>query len=162
MMTKSETRRPSSGQQETPPLQASLPAAAPAALLQAQTFGKLLVESMGRLAGNGTATAAVLPLALRADSGAELLDLHLAAWQRFGQLQHGWMQGWSLWFNECAQLRQASTLSEHLEQQYNLGEQFTAMLKAQASDLLDLQGNVEVDYGYWVTQKVKAATCAPD
>lgn len=49
-------------------------------------------------------------------------------------------------------------MSEQLEQQYNITEQFTALLKSQASDLLDLQENVQVDYGYWVAQKLDEVT----
>ena len=131
-------------------------AAAPAAMQQAQTLGLLLAQSFARSAANGAATAALLPLALRPAAGPELLELQFAVLQRLQQLQQDWWQGWTAWLDEFGQLRRANTLSEHLEQNYNLCEQFAALLKSQASDLTDLQENLEVDYGYWVAQQVEA------
>lgn len=61
--------------------------AAPAAMQQAQNFSALLGEALARGAGNSAATAAVLPLALRPGTGAELLELQLAVAGRMQRLQ---------------------------------------------------------------------------
>ena len=129
------------------------PAAAP--LLQLQAFGTLLGQSMARSMQNGAATAAVLPATLSADTAAELLALQVAVFDRIRSMQQDWWQAWGGWLQECGQLRRANTMSEHLEQQYNVMEQATALLKSQAADLMTLQENVEVDYGYWVSQKLQ-------
>jgi hypothetical protein len=74
---------------------------------------------------------------------------------RLQLLQQGWLHGWNEWMQDYAQLKRANTLSEYAEQQFNLMAQFGALFKKQASDLLNLQENVEVGYGYWVAQKVR-------
>lgn len=134
--------------------------AAPAALQQAQNLGSLLGQAVARSAGNTAATLAMLPLALRPDTAAELLELQFAVAGRVQQMQQDWWQSWNAWLAEFGELRRANTMSEQLEQQYNIGEQFTALLKSQASDVLDLQENVQVDYGYWMAQKLEGAGVA--
>ena len=127
--------------------------AVPAALQQVSDLSTLCGQAFARSAGNGIATAALLPLALQPETGAELAELQLAVMGRVQQMQRDWWQSWSAWAEEFSQLRRATTMSEHLEQQYNIAEQFMALLKDQAGDLMDLQENVQVDYGYWVAQK---------
>jgi hypothetical protein len=136
-------------------------ATAPAAAMQhSHSFLALLGQSVARAAQNAGASAAVLPLLVRPHTGAELLELQSAVVERLMQMQQAWWQGWTGWLDEFAQLRRADTLSEHLEQQYNLGAQFGALLQAQASDLADLQDTVQVDYGYWVARKLRDASGA--
>jgi hypothetical protein len=145
--------------QPTMEVPAVTPAAitAPAAALQhTHSFVGLLGQSLSRSMANAAASAAVLPLATRPQTGAELLELQGAVLERLLQLQQDWWQGWTAWVEEFGQLRRADTLSEHMEQQYNLAAQFGALFKAQASDLVDLQDTVQVDYGYWVSRKLRA------
>ena len=148
---------------DTTPVQeatGSAPAAvtANAAMLQhTHSFVALLAQSMARSAENAAASALVLPLAGRPETGAELLEIQGAVLERLLQLQRDWWQGWTAWFEEFGQLRRADTLSEHLEQQYNIGAQFSGLLKGQAADLADLQDTLQVDYGYWVARKLRDA-----
>ena len=153
MMIKPDTK-PRAGA-DAKPLQATLGAAPPAALQQATTFGTLMGQAAARYAGNGAASAALVPLATRADTWAELYSMQLATWQRTQQLQQGWLAAWGGWMQEFADLKRANTLSEHVEQQYNLVAQFGALLKDQAADVLNLQENVQVGYGWWVAQKAR-------
>ena len=136
-----------------PQLQPTAAASAAAPVQHAQNWMKLVGEAMARYAATGASTAALLPL-MRADTGSELLDLQFAVIERMHQLQQDWWQGWAGWIEELGQSRKADTLSEHIGQQYNLGEQFAALLKSQAADLLDLHDNVQVNYGYWATRKL--------
>jgi hypothetical protein len=154
LMIKPDTK-PRAGA-ETRPLQATLPAASPAALQHAQTFAMLMSQAAARFAGNGAASAALVPLAGRADTWAELFAMQAAVWQRTWQLQQEWLQGWAGWLQEYADLKRANTLSEHLEQQYNLVAQVGSLLKDQAADVLNLQENIQVGYGFWVAQKAAA------
>lgn len=110
----------------------------------------------GRL--HGVANPGLLPLMFNAGSVAEVLDLQLAVLHRLQQLQEDWRQGWLLWLEELQQLGKVETLSEEVEQQYNLAEQFSALLKTQFTDLLELQDKIEVDCGYWAAQKMRAAS----
>jgi hypothetical protein len=141
------------------PAAAAIPAAAtaPAAALQlTQSFLGLLAQSMLRQAQNAAASASVLPLLARRETGGELLDLQAAVVERMLQLQQDWWQDWTAWLDEFAQLRRADTLSEHMEQFYNLGAQAGALLKGPATDLVELQDTIQVDYGYWIARKLRA------
>jgi hypothetical protein len=152
MKTATRPARPPAVELRT--LQEALPAAQPVALQQAQTLGTLVGQSAARSAANSAATATVLTLASRADTWSELQSLQGAALQRLQLLQRGWLQGWTAWWQEFADLKRANTMSEHLEQQYNLAAQAGELIKDQIADVLNLQENVEVDYGYWVAQKL--------
>src|SRR5205085_4383897 len=123
-----------------------------AALQQLQTLGTLLAQSVTRNAASGAASAALLPLAGNAETWTELFDMQAAIARRMQQLQQGWLAGWADWLHDYSNLGRANTMSEHTEQQYNLAAQAGALLKNQASDLLNLQENVEVGYSYWVSQ----------
>jgi hypothetical protein len=160
-MLKTAVRPAPSAEGETPTLRKALPAAPPAALQQAQALGTLVGQSAARSASNGAAVATVLTLAGRVDTWSELQSLQGAVLQRVQLLQRGWLQGWTAWLHEFADLKRANTMSEHLEQQYNLVAQAGELLKDQATDLLSLQENVEVDCGYWVAQKLRELQPAP-
>ncbi|HSV48186.1 MAG TPA: hypothetical protein VLJ58_20515 [Ramlibacter sp.] len=157
-ITQTRAAAPAAG---LPALQASLPTATPAALQFARTLHGLVGQSMARSAGNGAATAALLPMAAtRLDTWHDLMAIQRAVLQRLQQQQQGWLQGWAEWAQQLALLKRANTMSEHAEQQYNLMAQAGDLLKTQATDLLSLQENIEVDYGYWVAQKLRSAGAA--
>jgi hypothetical protein len=137
--------------------QPEAPIPGPKPLQHAQVFATLIGQSLARSGATAAASATLLPLASRADVGAEWIDLQFAVLQRAGEIQQQWMNGWQAWLREYAELPLAETLSEHMEQQYNLTEQFTAQLKSQAADLVEFAENVQVDYGYWIAQKAKTA-----
>jgi hypothetical protein len=133
------------------------PIPAPKPMQQAQVFASLIGQSLARSGATAAASAMLLPLTTRADVGAEWVDLQFAVLQRAGEMQQEWMAGWQAWLHEYAELPLAETLSEHMEQQYNLTEQFAAQLKSQAADLVEFAENVQVDYGYWIAQKTRTA-----
>lgn len=137
-----------------PPLTA-LHQAAPALVQQAQAAGVLCSQSLARAAGNTAATAALLPLAMGPGTWDELLAMQGAIVGRFQQLQQGWIGGWQVWLQELGDLKRANTMSECLEQQFNLVAQVGALCKTQTSDLLDLQENIEVSYAYWLSKQAR-------
>jgi hypothetical protein len=155
MMMKPRVNPRSSAAAELTKLQRTVPAAQPAVLKQAQTMGTLLSQSAARKAGNYSATAAMAPLMAHADTWKELFAFQSAIGERVQQWQHGWLQGWNAWMEEVADLKRANTLSEQVEQHFNLAAQIGVLIKKQTADLLTLQENIEVNYGYWVAQKVK-------
>ncbi|HSV77865.1 MAG TPA: hypothetical protein VLK85_01495 [Ramlibacter sp.] len=137
------------------------PISGPKPLQQAQAFATLIGQSLARSGATAAASATLLPLASRADVGAEWIDLQFAVLQRAGEMQQQWMGSWQAWLREYAELPLAETLSEHMEQQYNLVEQFAAQLKSQAADVVEFAENVQVDYGYWVAQKTRGEADQP-
>lgn len=152
-------------------LEAMRPSAATAAphvaatkpLYRAQALAGLCSKALTRTAGTAALGARLLPQASRGDVLAEWVDFQLAVVQRAAQMQQGWSESWQIWLRELAELPLADTLSEHIEQQYNLGERFTAQLKTQAADSIEFAENVQVDFAYWVERKARgsAPTVSP-
>jgi hypothetical protein len=136
------------------PLQV-MPQTKPAMPLQrVQKLHLLLGQMASRSLGNEIASATVLPL--RADAGTwqELLAIQQAVWQRLQSQQTDWLQGCTGLAREYGQLRQANTVSKFMEQEYNAVAQFSALLSNQATALIGLMENIQVDYSYWISQKL--------
>jgi hypothetical protein len=133
----------------------AVPAAPRAVAGRATNLGVLVGESATRAATSAAASTAVFALAPNAQTWSEWVALQTAVAQRLGQLQQSWWQGWGVWLEEFADLRRANTLSEFTEQQYNLFARLGELTKDQTSSLLSLQENVQVDYGYWASRKLR-------
>lgn len=136
----------------------AIPAAAHAVARRTANFGELATRSAARTTTNGAAWAAAMALNPGSRTWGEWLALQSAVVQRASQLQQQWWQSWGEWLGESVQVGRAHTLSEFVEQQYNLLARAGALAKDQASDLLGLQENVQVDCGYWATQKIQGTT----
>lgn len=112
----------------------------------------LLSRQLAQATQHGWASAA-LPFAARPQTWQELCDLQQAVLQQLQQLQQGWLQGWTAWLGEFGQLKRANTMSKLVEQEFNLAAQWLLLLQGQATDLTNLQENIEINYGYWLSQQ---------
>lgn len=112
----------------------------------------LLSRSFLRAAANGMASAELLSFSARPQTWQELLALQQAVLAQLQQRQLEWMNGWFAWMRDYLTIREVNTLSKLAEQECNLAAQFVMLLQAQATDLIDLQENVEVNYGYWLSE----------
>ena len=134
---------------------ASLPAAMPHMRKAADVLGNWAA----RAAGTGFATAALLPWRIDSQSWPqiwqELWQMQDSVWQRQRQLQDNWLQGWLAWSNECTQARGANTLSKLVEQEFDLVAQWQELLSGQATDVVSLLENLEINYAYWVNEKLR-------
>ncbi len=101
--------------------------------------------------------ACMLPVRTDAQTWEELLSMQAAVWQRLQQQQADWVAGCQALVHDYAQLKQANTLSKFVEQEYNAMAQLGALISAQAASLGGLMENLQVDLGYWVTQKQGSA-----
>lgn len=129
-------------------------AATPAPLQQVQSFQILVGQWAARSSGNAATTAALLPQSLSPDVWQEMLQMQAAVLGRLQQQQKNWASGLSALALEYQQGKRANTMSKLVEQQFNLVAQFGQLLSKQATDLVGLQENLEVDYGFWVAQKL--------
>jgi hypothetical protein len=120
---------------------------------------RLLGNWSARAAGTGFAATVLLPLRIKPrswpDIWFELWQMQNAVWQRQRQLQDDWMQGWLAWANECTQARGANTMSKLVEQEFDLVAQWQELLSDQATDMVSLLENLEVNYAYWVSEKLR-------
>jgi hypothetical protein len=136
----------------------AIPAAPHAVARRSANLGDLATRSVMRATTNGAAWTAAMALHPGTKTWDEWFALQGAVAQRMSQLQQQWWQSWGEWLRESVQLGRANTLSEFAEQQYNLFAHAGALARDQASDLLNLQENVQVDCGYWATQKIHGAS----
>jgi hypothetical protein len=112
-----------------------------------------------RAAGTGFATAALLPWRIDPQSWPqiwqELWEMQEAVWQRQRQMQDNWLQGWLNWTTECTQARGANTITRLAEQEFDLIAQWQELVAGQATDVVSLLENLELNYGYWLAEKLR-------
>lgn len=152
----------------TPTIKPTVPAAPAAAnaaplsplhapLVHAQKMNALLGQVAMRSAGTQMALACTLPWHLDSQTWQELQAMQAAVWKRLEQQQAEWVKGCQLLMQDYAQLKQANTLSKVVDQEYDFFSQFGALLTSQASAMAGLIENIQVDLGYWVSQKAGQA-----
>lgn len=138
------------------PPAAQPPLAPPPAVEHLLKRHSLLSRQLAQATQHGWSTAALLPFATQPQTWQELLQLQQAVVQQLQQLQHGWINGWTAWLGEFGQLKRANTMSKLVEQEFNLVAQFVLLLQGQATDLTNLQENIEVNYGYWLSEQARS------
>lgn len=134
-----------------PETQAALPQ--PLFIDYLQKRNSLLSRHLAQTAFNGWTAAARLSFSTRPKTWQELLELQQAVAQQVQQLHQGWMQGWAGWLGEFDQLKRVNTMSKLVEQEFNLAAQCLLLLQGQATDWTNLLENVEVNYGYWLSEQ---------
>lgn len=113
----------------------------------------LLTRHLTKHAHHSMTTAAMLSQLTPAQTWQELGQIQEAILQQTRQLQQSWISDWNAWFGEFPQFKQANTMSKLVEQEFNLVGQFVRLLQNQATDWFSLLENVEINYGYWLSQK---------
>jgi hypothetical protein len=114
----------------------------------------LQTDRAARALGDARATAEVFALGGDPDDWQELWAMQDAAWKRLRALQSGWIKDWTQWLQYAGQLKGANTMSKLVERESNIGIQLGQLLGAQFTDLVGLQENIEVDYSYWINEKL--------
>jgi hypothetical protein len=84
----------------------------------------------------------------------ELAQLQRAALQRAWALGESWKAGWLAWWGYAGHAQGANTVSKLAEKQTNSLAQIAQLLSGQMTDLATFAENVEVNYAYWVSQKL--------
>lgn len=84
----------------------------------------------------------------------ELGRLQQAAWDRAWALGKSWKAGWQCWWAYAGHANNANTVSKLAERQANSLTQIAQLIAGQLQDLATLAENVEVNYAYWVSQKL--------
>ena len=103
---------------------------------------------------NASASAQVFALGIDAESAEELLQMQHAAWQRLFTLQSSWAQEWKNWIQYSDLIKGANTTFKFVEREGNIVAQCVQLLSKQAADLMGLQENIDVDYSFWINEKL--------
>lgn len=90
------------------------------------------------------------------DTLSELLQLQNAINARFMEQNKQWFEGLQQIANEAGQLKKANTLSKFMEQQFDLVGQCVSLFSNQSTNLVSQLENIQIDIGYWITQKSEA------
>lgn len=126
----------------------------PAVIAHAQAAHNLLCRSAARTVGNCIGTAELVPQMMNLETWEELLQMQSAITERLQQQNEAWFKGVARLMKDYAQLKRANTMTKLFEQQFNIMGQWGQLLSVQTTNLMNLQENIEVDFGYWVAQKV--------
>ena len=103
---------------------------------------------------NASATAEVFASGIDPESLEELLQMQHAAWQRLFTLQSNWVQEWNNWMQYSDLIKGANTTFKFVEREGNIVAQCVQLLSKQSADLIGLQENIDVDYSYWINEKL--------
>jgi len=147
--------RPSQIESEDHSLREIVSQAVPATIGHAWTTHNLLSRRITRTFNNGLFTAGLAAHLMDPQIWSDLLQLQAAVMQRLQQQNRAWLKGCAILMEDYAQIKQANTMSKLVEKQYNLMAQWSLLIGNQATNMIGLQENIEVDYGYWASQKLQ-------
>ncbi len=117
----------------------------------------LLGNLAARSTVTGFASAALLLWPTDPQIWREIWQMQEAVWQRQSRLQTKWMQAWSDWATEFTRARGANTLTKLVEQEFDLIGQWQELVSSQATNVVNLLENLEINYAYWVNEKLRPA-----
>lgn len=127
----------------------------PIPLAHAATATHLMQKQVARQFHNAMLSAGLSMRLSDPEVLGEWMQLQAAVAQRLQQQNQDLGKGCAVLVDDYSQLRQANTMSKLMEKQFNLISQFGALMSSQATNLVELLENVQVDYGYWASQKVR-------
>lgn len=141
------------------------PSHASAALLPAtrtlawqNAFTQLAQRQMAQALQFGAAWPA---LALDRDTLQQGMALAEAALDQCLTLQAQWLDGLDELGHEMGEVRHANTVSKFVDQEMNLVQQSVMLVSAQATASARLLENIQVNVGWWLSQKLPAAPADP-
>jgi len=125
-----------------------------APLAHAMTAQRLMQKDTSHLMNNGALSMALAARLWDPSVWSELTQMQAAIAQRLELQNQNWRKGFAILAEDYAQLRQANTMSKLLEKQGNLISQSADLMTSQATDFVALLENIDVDFGYWASQKL--------
>jgi hypothetical protein len=137
-----------------PATHAVVAAGAAAPLAHAVTTQRLTQKQAVHAAQNGALSMMLMTRFWDPTVWSEWTQLQAAVWQRLQKQNQDWRQGCEILVQDYAQLKQANTMSKLLEKQCNLMTQSAQLLTNQSTNFVALLENIDVDYGYWASQKL--------
>jgi hypothetical protein len=127
-----------------------------APLAHAMTTQRLAQKRVAQVAQNGVFSVALATHFWDPTIWSDLLQLQTAIWLRLQKQNQDWQKGCKILAADYAQIKQANTMSKLLEKQCNLMSQSALLLTNQGTNFVALLENIDVDYGYWASQKLQS------
>ena len=134
----------------------ALASSALTSVAHALTAHRLAKKYAASMANNGALSLNLATRLWDPEVWSESMQLQAAILRRLEVQGQNWRTGCTVLLEDYGQLRQANTMSKLLEKQCNLSSQFAQLLGNQATNFVALLENIDVDYGYWASQKASA------
>jgi hypothetical protein len=116
--------------------------------------GTLQADRATRALHTVTAAAQLVASGIDPAMIGELSQMQIATIERMRTLRESWSKDWESWWHYAAQLRTSNTMSKLVERETNIFAQMGQLLGSQITDWMGLQENIEVNYAYWLKQKL--------
>jgi hypothetical protein len=139
---------------DTPALHEVAARKAAAPLEHAATAGRLMQRQVARTVSNGMLTAGLAPLFGDPEIWRESMQIQAAIMERLREQQDDLLKGCAILIDDYSQIHRANTISKLVEKQCNLLTQWSELLTVQSTNFMALLENIEVDYGYWASQRM--------
>lgn len=136
------------------PRRAPLPMVPVARAMAAQSLFTHLASSQSTQAWQ--AATALPTLAFDVSGAQEALALGEAVAQQCMSLQAQWLQGLTELTQGMGEMRQVNTVSKYVDQEMNLVQQSLALVSNQAAATARLMENIQVNVGWWLSQRAAA------
>ena len=137
--------------------QQAVPAPGPAAPVgHAATTHRLAVKHGASMAQNAGLSVMLATRFWDPTVWSEWMQLQAAVWRRLQKQGQDWRDGCQILAADYELLRNANTMSNLLEKQCNLMTQSAQLLTNQGTNFVALLENIDVDYGYWASQKLRS------
>lgn len=128
-------------------------ASAAASLAHAATAQRLTHRYAASMANNGALTLALATRMWDPTIWSESLQMEAAIAKRLEGQGLDFRKGCRVLLEDYGQIKQANTMSKLMEKQCNLMTQFAQLMTSQTTNFVSLLENIDVDYGYWASQK---------
>ncbi|HEX8405295.1 MAG TPA: hypothetical protein VF670_11805 [Duganella sp.] len=135
----------------------ALASSAAASLAHAATAQRLTHRYAASMANNGALTLALATRMWDPAIWGESLQMEAAIARRLHGQGLDFRKGCTVLLEDYRQIQQANTMSKLMEKQGNLATQFAQLLTSQTTSFVSLLENIDVDYGYWASQKQGSA-----
>ena len=129
----------------------------PAPFMRAQKVQHLMQQVFTRGMSNQCNTACMLPLHADANTWHEWLGIQQAIAKRVQAQHQSLIDGLAGVAENYGELKLANTLSKFVEQEMNIVADINALVADQMAGWANLIENIQVDYGYWLSQKQHAS-----
>lgn len=125
-----------------------------ALMAHTQATRKVVSQCSERAMKNCITGATLMPHLMQKETIGELMQLQGAVLNRLQKQYQDYFKGYVALLGDYAQIRHANTMTKLVSQQFNLLGQFGQLINEHTTELIGLQENMEVDFGYWASQKV--------
>lgn len=143
------------GKSDVPVLSEIATYTGPATIGAALKSNHLINNHAARLLRNGMLTASLSAHIADPEMWDESMQLQRAVAERLQEQTENWFKGCAILMQDYVQLKQANTMSKLVEKQFNLVTQWSQLISDQTTNMIELLENIEVDYGYWASQKLR-------